>query len=347
VKVHIEKIEARLRVPFVSATSELRARELVVLRLEDADGYVGLGEAAPLEPYDGVSADQTSAALEACRRTLMHAARLDRAEILAECSRLAELPQALAAIDLALWDLTGRRAAQPVWRLLGADEPREVEVNYTIAAGDPAGAAGEARHASRAGFRSVKVKVGHEDDPERVGAIRRAVGDQISIRLDANGAWSVAEAAAGLRALEAWGIELCEEPVSGLAQVAELSALTTVPLSIDETASDSAALDRRVCEALCLKIARCGGISGLLETARRARVAGYDVYLASTLDGPLGVAAALHAAAVLRPTRPCGLATLALFADRADPLAPRAGALAPPLGAGLGDGLAAWYGHGG
>jgi L-alanine-DL-glutamate epimerase-like enolase superfamily enzyme len=82
----------------------------------------------------------------------------------------------------------------------------------------------------------------------------------------------------------------------------------------------------------------------VLAAGRRARAAGYEVYLASTLDGPLGIAAALHAAAVLRPDRPCGLATLGLFADREDPWPPCDGRIEVPAGAGLGDGLAEWYG---
>ena len=93
-----------------------------------------------------------------------------------------------------------------------------------------------------------------------------------------------------------------------------------MPLALDETASAAGALERRVCRAVCLKIAACGGITGLLEAARTARAAGYEVYLASTLDGPLGIAAALHAASAIRPDRPCGLATLGLFAGREDPL---------------------------
>jgi L-alanine-DL-glutamate epimerase-like enolase superfamily enzyme len=94
---------------------------------------------------------------------------------------------------------------------------------------------------------------------------------------------------------------------------------------------------------VCLKVARCGGISGVLDQASRAREAGYDVYLASTFDGPLGIAAALHAAGVLAPQRACGLATLALFAGREDPLPAHRGRIAVPRGPGLGDGLAGWY----
>jgi L-alanine-DL-glutamate epimerase-like enolase superfamily enzyme len=131
--------------------------------------------------------------------------------------------------------------------------------------------------------------------------------------------------------------------VHGLDALTELSALTEVPLSMDETAALPGAFDRRVCTAACLKISRSGGISGVVGAAARARAAGYEVYLASTLDGPLGIAAALHAAAVIVPERASGLATLGLFDRPEAPLSPRDGYLTPPPGAGLGDGLTAWY----
>ncbi len=342
-KVEIKSIRARLRAPFASASGSVSVRELVLLRLEDSEGRPGLGEAAPLEGYDGVGADDVRAALEDCRTTLERAVRLERAEVLAECARLAAPPQAVAAIDLALWDLAGRRTGQPVWRLLGARAPSPVGVNATIAVPDRAGAAREAGAALAAGFRCVKVKVGLGDDAGRLAAVRAAAGPEMAIRLDANGAWSVEAAVAALRALEPVGIELCEEPVRGLEAVARVCAETLVPVAIDETAAAPGALHRRACDAVCLKIARCGGITGVLDAGQRARAAGYEVYLASTLDGPLGIAGALHAAAVLRPERACGLATLGLFDGRADPLPPRDGRMEMPSGPGLGDGLISWY----
>ncbi len=165
----------------------------------------------------------------------------------------------------------------------------------------------------------------------------------MAIRIDANGAWSVQEAQDWLRVLAPVGIELCEEPVSGADQTAALRDLTAVPIAIDETTATPGALDRRLCDAACLKISRCGGITGVIAVAARARRASYDVYLASTLDGPLGIAAALHAAAVIAPDRPCGLSTLAQFAGREDPLPASGGTIATPAGPGLGDGLLDWY----
>ena len=342
-KLEIELIGARLRAPFVNARTSVKARRLGLVRLHAADGTIGHGEAAPLEGYDVASLDDVLAALEDCREPLSHSNGEDHQALLNECARHAVLPHAVAAIDLALWDLAGRRAGLPVWHLLGAKAAPQVEVNATIAAADRAGAATEAAAAREAGFRAIKLKAAVGDDAGRIAAVRAVAGPDMQIRLDANGAWSVPEAQAALRTLAPAGVELCEEPVHGLEQMQELNATTDVPLAIDETTQEPGALDRRVCDAVCLKIARGGGISGVIEQARRARAAGYEAYLASTLDGPLGIAAALHAVAAIKPDRACGLATLGVFADRTDPLPAASGRISAPTGPGLGDNLLDWY----
>ncbi len=337
-------VEARLRAPFVTARTSVQARRLVRVSVQDADGTVGFGEAAPLEGYDLVSIDDVRTALEDCREPVSASDGESPGELLAQCARVAVLPHAIAAIDLALWDLAGRRAGAPVWSLLGARAAPEVRVNATIAAPDRAGAVAEAAGARDAGFQTLKLKVGTGDDPGRLAAVRAVAGPQMEIRLDANGAWSVEEAAAALRALAPAGVELCEEPVGSLEETAELRARTPVPLAIDESSALPGALDHKVCDAVCLKIARGGGITGVLDAARRARAAGYEVYLASTLDGPLGISAALHAAAAIKPDRACGLATLGAFDGRKPPIEAHRGTMSPPAGPGLGDGLSAWYG---
>jgi o-succinylbenzoate synthase len=343
-KVTLTSTRARLRTPIASAYGDVDRRPLIVVRLEDRDGVAGFGEAAPLESYDGVASDDVRAALEDCVAVLAEFDDLDQNGILAACRERTDIPQVLAAIDVALWDLAARRAGQPVWRLLRESEPTAVEVNWTIGAIDSAGAGAEAGAARAAGFRCVKVKVGLGDDAGRLAAVRAAAGPEMAIRIDANGTWSAEEAIAALEALAPLGIELCEEPVSGVDETSAVAAASPVALAIDETAASPGALDERCCDAICLKIARCGGITGLLEDAERARRAGYEIYLASTFDGPLSIAAALHAAAVLEPHRACGLATLGLFEERGDPLPVLDGRLAVPDGPGLGEGLTEWYG---
>ncbi|HEX4010823.1 MAG TPA: enolase C-terminal domain-like protein [Solirubrobacteraceae bacterium] len=345
-KLTVRQVTAAMRAPFAAGHGTVQDRELVLVTLEAADGARGYGEAAPLRSYDGVTADAVAAALADCRPVL--AAYRDAApiaDVLARCAEATLLPQALAAIDLALWDLAGRRTREPVWRLLGAARPFPVAVNWMIASDDRSGAAREAAEARAAGFSAVKVKVGVGDDAGRLAAVRAFAGPHMTIRIDANGAWSPEQAAVTLGALEPVGIELCEEPVHGVDAIRALRDLTDIPLALDESAGDPEALTPpAAADLMCLKIGRCGGISGTIETAVRARAAGYEIYLASTLDGPLGIAAAVHAAAAIKPDRACGLATLSLFRDRADPLPPSLGTIGPPGGPGLGDGLIQWYG---
>ncbi|MEA2297163.1 MAG: L-Ala-D/L-Glu epimerase [Solirubrobacteraceae bacterium] len=335
-RVALERVELRLARPIPTAHGELRARELLELRLTDADGVVGRGEAAPLEPYDGVSMDDVLGALAAYRPVLEAAGRgTAPGDLLDACRARAALPQALAAVDLALWDLAARREGQPVCRLLCAEPAAGVEVNATVTAPDRQGAAEEAATAARAGFRCVKLKVGIGDDAGRVAAVRAAIGPDVALRLDANGAWSVEEAVAMIAALAPARLELVEEPVHGLEATRLVRDRVDVPVAIDETAALPGALAAGAADAVCLKIGRCGGIGGLLAAAALVRASGAAAYVASTFDGPLGIAAGLHAAAALAPLPACGLATLGLFADLEDPFEVTDGAMTVPRGPGL------------
>ena len=115
-----------------------------------------------------------------------------------------------------------------------------------------------------------------------------------------------------------------------------------MPLAMDETAAERGAPGSGAADAVCLKIGRCGGISGLLRDAAAARAAGTKVYVASNFDGPLGIAAGLHAAAALRASGPvayCGLATLSAFEEYDGVLDPIDGAVSVPMGPGLIGGL--------
>jgi len=335
----VERVRLRLRAPLVAAWGELAEREMVRVRLSFGGDDWGDGEAAPLEPYDGVPIAAVLAALDAFGAVLADAgADDDPGALLAACRAERPLPQALAAIDLALWDRAGRRAGRPVAALLAGSAPvaAAVAVNALVGAEDRAGAAAAAARAVAEGFSCVKVKVGVGDDAGRLAAVRAAVGPAVAIRADANGAWRTAdEALANLRALAPLGLELCEEPVHGVEALRAVRAASPLPVAMDETAAPGAG----AADAVCLKIARSGGISALLADARAAREAGADVYLASSFDGPLGIAAALHAAAALAaggPVLHCGLATLDAFADL-DPgeLTPHAGAITVPAGPGL------------
>jgi L-Ala-D/L-Glu epimerase / N-acetyl-D-glutamate racemase len=340
VKLEVRRRTLRLSAPLHAAYGTVGERELVIVSLTDEDGAVGYGEAAPLEPYGGAPLARVLQALERYRAVLASHAGPGAAALEA-CRRADDVPEALAAIDLALWDRAGKRAGRPVAALLSDGPAGEIAVNATITAEDAAGASEQAARAVADGFACLKLKVGMGDDAGRVAAVRAAAGHGVALRLDANGAWSVDQAVRAIEAFAPAGLELVEEPVHGLSAVREVRERVPVRVAIDETAAEPGALASGAADAVCLKLARCGGIAALLAAAALVRATGAEVYVSSTLDGPIGIAAAVHAVAALaerRPLPPCGLATIALFEGIGSPLELRRGAIRVPSAPGLGVG---------
>jgi L-alanine-DL-glutamate epimerase-like enolase superfamily enzyme len=322
-RAELHRADVGLRAPLRTVGGDLTERPLLLLELDD-----GWGEAAPLEPYDGVSVERCRAALESYLPILREAdISVPGVRLVEACRQADPLPQALAAVDLALWDRAGRQAGRPVCELLTDAPEAFVHVNALV------DTAAEAADAVRAGFGCVKAKAGLGDDAGRLSAIRDAIGPDVALRIDANGAWSVAEATERLAELEGLDLELAEEPVHGVTELRALRDRVSVPLAMDETDAPGSAATQLV----CLKVSRAGGIGALLAKAAFCHAVGEEVYLASTLDGPLGIAAAVHCAAALRIARPCGLATLErLEGVDAGTLLPVGGLVEVPRAPGLG-----------
>jgi O-succinylbenzoate synthase len=190
-----------------------------------------------------------------------------------------------------------------------------------------------ARMAVESGCGTVKVKVGDAGGEARVAAVRAAVGPAVRLRLDANGAWDVATAEAALRRLAVHGIELVEDPVAGLEELASLRRRSPVPVAAEmcvRTVADAArlrALD--AADAVVLKPQRIGGVAAALAAAAAA---GVPAIASSALETSVGLAAVLALAAAL-PESPFahGAGTALLLAEdvTSDPLIPVEGRLRP------------------
>ncbi len=313
------RLSVPFRQPFVTASGVVGARELLLLRIEDEDGTVGYGEAAPFEPYDGVPLERVEAAL--------------RGEPGGDAP-----PQALAAEEMARLDLEGRRTGRP----LAEPGAEAIAVNYTLGAGPPEEVAARAAAALHEGYACFKLKVGLPDDDDRVTAVREAIGPWPALRLDANGAWTVAEAIETIERLAVHDLQLVEQPCATLTELAEVRWDTEVPLAADEPITGPgdvrAAAESGACDVVNVKLAPAGGYSGARATLRAASKFGLEAFLSSTLDGPWGIAAALQLAAGQHLPLACGLATLDLFdASIASALpSPSMGLMAVPSGPGLG-----------
>lgn len=311
--------------PYLTATGRLERREMLLVRVECSDGTVGWGDAVPLSLRGGPG-------LAAVRHELEHAcgpelagtaigaepARL-AADARARCRARGAGPQAVSAIDIALLDLGGKLEGRPAWRLLGATAAAPVACNATIGADPPDLAASAALSAARAGFGTMKVKVGDAGDLDRVAAVRAAAGPGALLRVDANGSWDVATARDRIAALEPLGIELVEQPCPTAGDLAAVRAATDLPVVADESVDDlsgaMAAMRLGAFDAATLKLAKVGGPTAAVEIA-----AAVPAYLSSALDSAIGIAAAAHTAQAIdrhgfAAGRAHGLATSPLFAD--------------------------------
>ena len=209
----------------------------------------------------------------------------------------------------------------------------------------------QAAAAVAAGYGTLKLKVAAvplEDDRRRVEAAREAAPDA-RLRLDANGGWDAATAAAALRGLARYDIEYVEQPLpaADLAGLARLRAEGICRIAADESVADQAdaqrVLDAGAADLLVLKPMRLGGIRAALDLARNAAWADVGCVVTTTFDSSLGLAAALHLAAAVDALAAWGgfahgLGTAEhLAADLvARPLVPDAGVLRVPSTPGLG-----------
>jgi L-Ala-D/L-Glu epimerase len=189
-----------LEEPYVTARGTLERREMVLLRLHTDAGLVGLGEAVPLSLRGG---DDLARVVRRLHRAVRRLAPADVSDfggedplrsavdafVHAAAGRRLPAPAA-AALEMSLFDLAGKAAEVPVWRLLGADAPNPVRCNATLVAGPPEDVAAGAEAWAARGFETFKLKLGVGDDLRQVAAVREALGPEALIRVDANASWS-------------------------------------------------------------------------------------------------------------------------------------------------------------
>ena len=206
-----------------------------------------------------------------------------------------------------------------------------VPVNDLVPAVAPERAAALAAAAVAAGSRCVKVKVGPAVDDDRVAAVRDAVGPDVRVRVDANGAWDLDQATAALARLARYDLELAEQPVAALDDLGRLRRRVDVALAADESVRGvdyASALARlEAADAVVVKVQPLGGVAAAMAVVEAA---GVPAVVSALYETSVGVAAGLALAAAL-PELPyaCGLATAALLAADvvAEPLVPVGGEL--------------------
>lgn len=268
-------------------TEHVGPRELVTLELATDEGLTGFG----LTFWHGALAPALRAAVEGLAGAALGAdpmctedvaARLRRATGRTSANGSGIFHLALAAVDLACWDIKGKVAGQPVWSLLGGYRDRvDAYASGALLRGyEPADLGRTARRLVDMGFTGVKVQCGSEatagETVERVRVVRDAVGPDVEVMCDVNQLWSVHRAIELGRRLEPYRLAWLEDPVRaedvpGLARITE--SLTT-PVAAGEYAYGVSAfrhlVDERAMDIVMVDVLRAGGITAWAKVAAMA-----------------------------------------------------------------------------
>ena len=322
-------------------------RSGLLLGLFDDNGDGGWGEAAPLPGWSRDTFPQAEAALYGLAEAIQQRPRPADDLRPTASAWLARVPSAAAALDVALLDLAAQRhGVSLAHHISGGREPLEVVAVNALIAGDSPGEVGTAGgRALEAGFRTFKLKLGDatiREDVARVTALRRAVGRDAAVRLDAGGRWTLEEASEALRQIERENIEYVEDPVGDLDSLVQLAMVTGIPLAADALLVHSGdplgAVSAALADVFVLKPGALGGLTIAAGIAELAVRRGKRAVVTSFLDTAVGLTAAVHLAAALPgKANASGLATSYLLAQNvAEPPPIASGSIRVPQGPGLG-----------
>lgn len=308
--VRIESVETMvLDVPTIRphqlSMTTMRRQTLVLVRLRCSDGVTGIGEGTTIGglSYGDESPEGIKLAIDTYVTPVLMAfdARRPAAAMAAVSRAVRGNHIAKCAVETALLDAWGRREGVPLSELLGGRVRDRLPVAWTLASGDTARDVAEAEEMlDRRRHRTFKLKIGTRtptEDVAHVAAIKRALGDRASVRVDVNQAWGERTATRGIAALEDAGVDLVEQPVPrwNRAALARLTARSSVAIMADEALhgpEDAFDLARgAAADVFAVKIAQSGGLHAAGRVAAIAAAAGIGLYGGTMLEGGIGTAA--------------------------------------------------------
>jgi len=338
--MNVDPFSLPLSSPLATARETISERSGFVVRY-DHRGETGVGEATPLPGW--------TESVDDCRSGLADAAAVavdgGHTDVLLSLDA-ASVPAARHGFATALLDADARADGVPLYQWFDSGRRCDrVPVNATVGDGSPAETADAVEQAVEAGYDCCKLKVGKrtvDEDVARVRAVRERVGDDVTLRADANGAWSRDQAENAFDRFAPLDVAYIEQPLPAddLAGHAALRG-TDIGVALDESLVErrvDSVLDADAADVLILKPMVLGGPGNAHTLALRAREQGVEPVVTTTVDAVVARLAALHVAAAIPDVGACGLATGdRLASDLApDPTTVTDGTMSVPEATGLG-----------
>lgn len=306
-EVKLGILSVPLRVPFKTALRSVNSVEDIIVEIHTDTGQIGYGEAPPTGAVTGETQYSIIGAFkDHIIKTIVGRDVDDFENLMKDLnSCIVKNTSAKAACDMALWDLYGQLHKIPVHKLMGGSR-KKIITDITISVNDPEEMARDAIDAVKRKYDTLKVKVGIDPslDVKRLEAIRKAVGPDVRIRIDANQAWKPKEAVRILDSMQEklLNIELVEQPVKahdyeGLKYVTDHSI---VPVLADESVFSPedamTILNMKAADLINIKLMKCGGLYNALKITSMAELCGVECMIGCMLEAKISVNAAVHLA---------------------------------------------------
>jgi len=302
-------VELELKEPFSIANETIEVADNIFIRLETETGLVGWGCSTP----DMVTSETKKTVLksfEVAKRLVIGCdpTRINLLNYTMD-NDIQGNPSLKASVNLAMYDLIGKMAGMPLFRLLGGYREK-IATSVTIGLNPTDLMVKKAKQIVSDGFDIIKIKCGInvEKDIENILAIRETVGSAIKIRLDANEGYSVEEAIRMIKAIEEKGadVEMLEQPTkaSHLYSLKEVTHQSPVPIMADETAltlKDSVKLlKHEIADMINIKLMKIGGLTNASKANVLAELADVPIMVGCMNESMAAMSAGVHFACAFR-----------------------------------------------
>jgi L-Ala-D/L-Glu epimerase len=302
--IEIIPTQIKLHEPFVISKGALTHARNTVVKIYTDQGLYGVGECCPYRSIHGETQTGTVAFAKDLAQILIGEDPSDiRKHVLTMDKMIVGNASVKCAFDMALHDVAAKLLELPLYKFLNGNAEKQIITDNTVSLLEVDKMVQKAEKFVSDGFKILKLKLGQRganSDIKRVKEIRKAVGDDITIRIDANQGWNYLDAKKALFAMADCNVEHCEEPIhaSNLIDQIRLNSISPIPIMADESVfSHQDALrivSSKAADLFNIKLGKSGGISNAMKIASIAEAADMYCQVGSFSESRLGITALVH-----------------------------------------------------
>ena len=323
-QIELYKLSIALKEPFVISLGTIHNAENVIAVIRTNRNISGFGECSPFMTINGESQSTCFIVGQYLAKALKGKNPLDIKGCIKMMDAIIYANTSIkSAFDIAIHDIAAQYAGVPLYKFLGGEKNKILITDYTVSIGEPQEMAMNALKIKQAGYPVIKVKLGEntKTDVARIQAIRKAIGKEIPVRIDANQGWNVKTAIGTLNALKDYNIQFCEEPVPrwNFMNLKKIKKKSPIPIMADESCSDHHDAKRLIqlnaCDMFNIKLGKSSGLLKAQKIIALAEKENMTMQVGGFMESKITMTANAHLALCSKNILHCDFDTPLMFAE--------------------------------